>query len=193
MAEATATAVIQLLDDPRSRDGEWSGQVRPWLDGRIRKVARRARGAKWELVSSLPGVTVDHAGAQVRALLPTPVDAVPTEIAKLQVAGLDLEPGSPSAAIPGRLSVAITPLAPMTPLKVAVQVAHAAQLARTAMSAADVERWRAAGFGVRLERPDPPRWAHLVAVAAVQVHDGGFTEVAPGTLTAVTLWPTAFS
>jgi peptidyl-tRNA hydrolase len=193
VAEATATAVVRLLDDARSRDGEWSGQVQPWLDGRIRKVARRARGAKWDAVARLPGMTVDHAGAQVRALLPTPIDAVPAEIAKLQVAGLELEPGMPSPGRRGRLPIAVTPLAAMTPLKVAVQAAHAAQLARTAMGAADLERWRTAGFGVRLERPDRETWARLAETALVQVHDGGFTEVPPGTLTAVTLWPRAFS
>jgi peptidyl-tRNA hydrolase len=129
----------------------------------------------------------------VRALLPTPIDAVPPEIAKLQVAGLDLEPGQPSPAATDRLPVAITPLAPMTPLKVAVQVAHAAQFAWTTMGAAGLERWRAGGFGVRLERPDPETWARLVTTAEVQIHDGGFTEVAPSTLTAVALWTGAFT
>src|ERR1035441_8707111 len=62
-----ATAVVQLLDDPRSVDGEWHDEVQRWLDGRIRKVARRARGSKWDAAAELPGVTVSHAGAQVRA------------------------------------------------------------------------------------------------------------------------------
>ena len=48
VAEATATAVVQLLEDPRSIHGEWHEEVQRWLDGRIRKVARRARGSKWD-------------------------------------------------------------------------------------------------------------------------------------------------
>ncbi len=129
VAEAAATAVVRLLDDPRTVDGEWHDEVQRWLDGRIRKVARRARGSRWDAAAELPGVTVSHAGAQVRAFVPGPTDAVPPQIAKLQVAGLDLEPGTPSSAAPGILPIAVTPHVTMSPLKAAVQVAHAAQLA----------------------------------------------------------------
>jgi peptidyl-tRNA hydrolase len=186
--EATAMAVVRLLDDPRSTSGEWADAVQSWLDGRVRKVARRARGARWETVSALPGVTVDWAGAQVRAMLPTPTDAVPPEIGKLQVAGLDLTPGEPSLPAPGRLPLALTPLVAMSPLKSAVQAAHAAQFARTTMSARELEGWRSTGFEVRLVRPDAATWNQLLATARVTIHDGGFTEVAPGTLTAIALW-----
>ncbi|MDQ1494130.1 MAG: hypothetical protein QOG69_613 [Actinomycetota bacterium] len=186
--EATAMAVVRLLDDPRSSTGEWADAVQSWLAGRVRKVARRARGARWEIVSALPGVTVDWAGAQVRALLPTPTDAVPPEIGKLQVAGLDLHPGEPAPPAPGRLPVALTPVVTMSPLKSAVQAAHAAQFARTTMSAGELEGWRSTGFEVRLVRPDAATWSQLLATARVTVHDGGFTEVAPGTLTAIALW-----
>jgi hypothetical protein len=124
----------------------------------------------------------------VRALLPTPTDAVPPEIGKLQVAGLDLTPGQPSQPAPGRLRLALTPLAAMSPLKSAVQAAHAAQFARTTMSPAEVEGWRSTGFEVRLVRPDAATWNELLATARITVHDGGFTEVAPGTLTAIALW-----
>jgi len=187
VAEAAAMAVVQLLDDPRSVDGEWSADIQRWVDGRIRKVARRARGAQWLVAAELPGVTVEHAGAEVRAFVPTSTDAVPPEIAKLQVAGLELEAGTPSSD-PAALPVAITALVAMTPLKSAVQVAHAAQLARTTMSTADLERWRSTGFAVRLVRPDAATWARLIATAQVVVQDGGFTEIPPGTQTAAALW-----
>jgi len=185
VAEAVATAVVQFLEDPRSVDGEWHEEVQRWLDGRIRKVARRARGSKWDAVLSLPGVTVAHAGAQVRAFVPGPTDAVPPQIAKLQVAGLDLEPGTPLSAAPGILAIAVTPHVTMSPLKAAVQVAHAAQLA---VGLADVEGWRATGFGVRLVRPDVEEWARLSASARVVVRDAGFTEIPPDTQTAIALW-----
>jgi len=197
VAEAAATAVVRLLDDPRSAEGEWQSHVQRWLDGRIRKVARRARGAQWDAATELPGVTVEHAGAEVRAFVPGPTDAVPPQVAKLQVAGLDLEPGAPSSAAPGVLAVAITPLVAMSPLKAAVQVSHAAQLAHTTMAgtmagtptgAADLDSWRATGFGVRLVRPDADEWARLTASAQVVVRDAGFTEIPPDTQTAVALW-----
>jgi len=188
VAEAAARAVVQLLDDPRSVDGEWHEEVQRWLDGRIRKVARRARGSRWDAAVELPGVTVSHAGAQVRAFVPGPTDAVPAQIAKLQVAGLDLDPGTPSAAAPGILPIAVTPHVTMSPLKAAVQVAHAAQLALALTELADLDGWRATGFGVRLVRPDVEGWARLSASARVVVRDAGFTEIPPDTQTAITLW-----
>ena len=188
VAEAAAMAVVRLLDDLRSVEGEWTADIQRWIDGRIRKVARRARGAQWLAVTELAGMTVEHARAEVRAFVPTPTDVVPPEIAKLQVAGLELEAGTPSAD-PAALVVAITPLVTMTPLKSAVQVAHAAQLARTTMSAAELERWRSSGFAVRLLRPDASTWERLIATAQVVVQDGGFTEIPPGTQTTATLFP----
>jgi peptidyl-tRNA hydrolase len=186
VAEAVATAVVQLLDDPRSVDGEWHDEVQRWLDGRIRKVARRARGSKWDAAIQLPGITVSHSGAQVRAFVPGPTDAVPPQIAKLQVAGLDLDPGTPSSAAPGILPIAVTPHVTMSSLKAAVQVAHAAQLALTELT--DHDGWRATGFGVRLVRPDAEEWARLLASARVVVRDAGFTEIPPDTQTAIALW-----
>lgn len=188
VAEATASAVARLLDDPRSVDGEWSPSVRRWLDGRIRKVARRARGARWDAAVALPGVTVEHAGALVRAFVPCPTDAVPPEIAKLQVSGLELEPGEPAPPGPGVLPIALTPRVQMSALKAAVQVGHAAQLARTALRGPDLDRWRETGFAVRLERPAAPEWDRLAAAARVVVRDAGFTEIPPGTQTAIALW-----
>jgi hypothetical protein len=90
VCEAAATAVVRLLSDPRAVDGEWYERVRRWETARIRKVIRRARGVRWEAVQGLPGLTVDHDGAQVRAFVPGPMDEVPFELSRLQVAGLDL-------------------------------------------------------------------------------------------------------
>ncbi len=188
VAEAAATAVVQLLDDPRSIDGEWHDEVQRWLDGRIRKVARRARGSRWDAAAELPGVTVSHAGAQVRAFVPGPTDAVPPQIAKLQVAGLDLEPGTPSSAAPGVLADRGHPARHDEPAQ-----GSGAGRARGAASAgltelADVDGWRATGFGVRLVRPDVEGWARLSASARVVVRDAGFTEIPPDTQTAIALW-----
>jgi peptidyl-tRNA hydrolase len=189
VAEAVAIAVVRLLDDPRTGpDGQWWAPVERWLDGRIRKVARRARGARWQAVTALPGISVEHRGATARAFVPTPTDAVPAEIAKLQVSGLQLPLGAPSPERQGALVVAVTPNVDLSPLKAAVQVAHAAQLARTAMSRRALQRWRDAGFDVRLVRPEPALWARFAGAAKVVVRDAGYTEVPPGTRTTLALW-----
>ena len=189
VAETCASAVVTLLDDARSNDGgEWAGDVQRWLDGRIRKVARRARGSRWDAVQALPGVTLDRGGAEVRAFVPMPTDALPPELSKLQVAGLDLPAGQTTPSTPDVLKIAVTPHVTMSALKAAVQVAHAAQLARTDMSANELYRWRQTGFEVRLIRPDAVNWARWVATARVTVRDAGFTEIPPGTRTTIARW-----
>ncbi|SFN10594.1 hypothetical protein SAMN04489713_101254 [Actinomadura madurae] len=189
VCEAAATAVVRLLTDPRAADpeGEWREAVREWEARRIRKVTRRARGVRWPEAEALPGVTVEHAGAQVRAFPPGPVSEVPPQLAKLQVAGLDLpdeaEPGPPPE--PPYAAIALNPDVTITTGKAAAQCGHAAQLLLRRGRRRHVAAWVEAGARVHLARDVP--WSRCVKEAAVAVRDGGFTEVAPGTMTA-TAW-----
>ncbi|GLZ04439.1 hypothetical protein Acsp03_19050 [Actinomadura sp. NBRC 104412] len=183
---AAATAVVSLLTDPRAADpeGEWHPYVRRWESGRIRKVTRRARGVRWPEVQALPGVTVDVDGAEVRAFVPGPVDQVPPVLAKLQVAGLDLpdeEPKPPPEA--PYAAIALNPGVPMTTGKAAAQSGHAAQLLLRQARPADVMPWIEAGLRVHIPRDIP--WRRCVRHATVAVRDAGFTEVPPGTMTAI--------
>jgi peptidyl-tRNA hydrolase len=177
--EAVAMAVARLLADPRSAPGgDWHEAITEWESRRIRKVVRRARGARWTALDALPGVLVEHGGALARAFVPGPVTEVPVEIARLQVGGTDLpredEPGPPPR--PPYALVALNPRVPMTTGKAAAQSGHAVQL---------LLRARGAWPGLRVRVIEPPGWRTAIARADVAVRDGGFTEVAPGTLTAV--------
>src|SRR5437868_11135737 len=124
VCEAAAMAVVRLLTDPRAvePEGEWRWAVHEWESRRIRKVTRRARGVRWPEVEKLPGVTVAHAGAEVRAFVPGPVSDIPPELTKLQVAGLDLEEGEPAPLPePPYAVVALNPDVTMTTGKAAAQ------------------------------------------------------------------------
>ncbi|GAA2447610.1 aminoacyl-tRNA hydrolase [Actinomadura vinacea] len=184
---AAAAAVVRLLTDPRAADpeGEWHARVHRWESGRIRKVARRARGVRWPEVQALPGVTVAEEGAEVRAFVPGPVDEVPPELARLQVAGLDLaedeEPKPPPE--PPYAAIALNPDVPMTTGKAAAQSGHAAHLLLREADAPGLAEWIAGGPRVHVHRDIP--WRRCVERAAVHVRDAGFTEVPPGTMTAI--------
>jgi peptidyl-tRNA hydrolase len=182
--EAAARAALAVCLDPRAEDGgEWHEAVTTWIGSRIRKIARRARGAHWAAVQELPGVTVDVDGAQARALLPGPVEDVPRVVGRLQIGGTDLpddEPGPPGAGVP---VIWVNGALGMTVGKAAAQVGHASMLDAAARGLSAVPP-----YAVR--SAPPARWAELCRAAergeAVAVRDAGFTEVAPGTITAIT-------
>ncbi|WP_206518067.1 peptidyl-tRNA hydrolase [Rhodococcus sp. X156] len=190
---ASATAVATLLDDPRARTGgEWAPEVVRWTDGRIRKHSRRARGAAWQAVQTLPGVTAEVQGAQVRAFVPCATDAIPAPIAKLQLAGSELaDPDARAeveAVVDGPVVVTLCAEPPLSLGKAAAAAGHAAQLALYRMDDRRRAAWAAAGYPVVIEQPTPARWAHERTRQPVQVIDGGLTDVAPGTCTATARW-----
>jgi hypothetical protein len=182
--EAAARAALAVCLDPRAEPGgEWHEALATWIGSRIRKIARRARGAHWTAVQDLPGVTVDVAGAQVRALLPGPVDAVPKVVARLQIGGTDLPDDGPGPPPRGTPVIWVNGELGMTVGKAAAQVGHASMLDAAARRLREVPP-----YAVRTVGPD--RWAELCRAVqggvAVAVRDAGFTEVAPGTITAIT-------
>ena len=182
--EAAARAALAVCLDPRAEpDGEWHEAVATWVDARIRKIARRARGAHWEAVQDLPGVTVTVGDAQARALLPGPVDDVPKVVSRLQIGGTDLPDDDPGPLTLGVPVIWVNGVLGMTVGKAAAQVGHASMLDAAARGLDAVPP-----YAVR--SAPPARRAELCRAAergeAVAVRDAGFTEVAPGTITAIT-------
>jgi peptidyl-tRNA hydrolase len=184
--EGAARAVLVFLTDPRSADGEWTAAVRAWEDARIRKVVRRARGAGWERALALPGITVTHRTAQIRVFPPVPVDDWPPDLARLQVAGTDLEDQAPPAdPACGTPVLWLNPDLPMTAGKAMAQAGHAAQLGWWRLGPPERSEWKELDFDLAVRTAVRRRWADLLASGLPVVRDGGFTEVAPGSCTVV--------
>ncbi len=183
LLEAAARAALAVCLDPRAEpEGEWHEALTAWVGGRIRKIARRARGAHWAAVQDLPGVTVEVDGAEVRALLPGPVDDVPRVVSRLQIGGTDLPDDDPGPADPAVPVVWVNGALGMSVGKAAAQVGHASMLDAAVRGLRTVPP-----YAVRAA--DPEHWARLCREAergtAVAVRDAGFTEVAPGTITTI--------
>lgn len=199
VCEAVATAVVALLDRPEARPGgDWHPAVSRWLNGRIRKVVRRARAGRWDSVQAVPGITVEHADVQVRSMIPGPTDHVPEAVRRLQVSGLELPARAPAPpeppSNPTEATIWLNPHLALTTGKAAAQCGHAAQLAAAVMSPSDAAAWSESGHPLTVKAASPEQWSELAACAdhaqtrAVAVHDAGFTEIPAGSLTVIATW-----
>jgi peptidyl-tRNA hydrolase len=203
LLEAAAAAALAVSVDPRCKPGgEWHEPVRRWVSGRIRKVARRARGTHWDAVQSLPGRTVEVGGAEVRAFVPMPVADMPKVLTRLQISGSDLDADSPGEPADDAPVLWLNPAVPMSVGKAAAQVGHATMImaAQWYGESADtaLQQWAAADYRCSVRIADAVTWRRLHPgddpegvwrrhrVAAVR--DAGFTEVDPGTVTVLGQW-----
>lgn len=178
--EAATRGVLQILTGE-----QWREAIERWDGQRIRKVVRRARGAEWRRALTVDGLDVVHGSCELRVYPPVPVDDWPPELARLQVGGTQLDdPQPPDPHLSGPL-VLLSPHAEMTTGKAMAQAAHAAQLGWRAASARQRQRWAASGFATAVRDATPRQWQAAVGAGAPVVHDGGFTEVEPGTATAL--------
>ncbi len=204
LLEAAAAAAIAVCLDPRAEpEGEWHDDVAGWIGQRIRKVARRARGAHWQAVQELPGITIDVDGAQARALRPGRVADAPKEVTRLQISGSELEPDNPGPPTPGIPILWLNPHVQLTAGKAAAQVGHATMLLAAHLHAdgrADLlDDWSTLDYRCAVRTPTPKQWTNLhpgdnPAAAwrrrhVVAVRDAGFTEVDPGTVTVLAQLP----
>lgn len=186
---AAAQAVLAMLT---TDDEQWAAAVEAWDAQRIRKVVRRARGAGWRRAHEVPGLDVAHGSAEVRVYPPVAIDAWPAQLARLQVGGTELDDPEPPGAVPPGVPLALlSPHAAMSAGKAMAQVGHAAQLGYRALVEPARVAWQRAGFPIAVRAATVRQWAEALAAGAAVVHDGGFTEVEPGTATALFVAPSA--
>ncbi|MEU4191132.1 aminoacyl-tRNA hydrolase [Kribbella sp. NPDC026611] len=185
--ETAARAVLAILADERSGgDGEWAAAMSAWQDNRIRKIVKRARGVEWRRTESVPGITVVGGTAEVRVFPPTAVDAVPVELANLQVTGTDFEDVDElPALLPGVPVLWVNPALEMSSGKAMAQCGHAAQLAWWALSSQARKEWEANDFALAVRTASAAQWKELLSSRLPVVQDAGFTEVEPGSRTVV--------
>jgi peptidyl-tRNA hydrolase len=126
----------------------------------------------------------------VRAYVPGPLDQTPRPLAKLQIQSTDLEEVVRVDELPDRpgLVIAVTPFFEMSWGKQAAQCAHAGQWAWMRSDPQIVEEWNEADRPIIVAHPTEELWSKLHPTSAVQIHDGGFTEIPAGTNTAIALW-----
>jgi peptidyl-tRNA hydrolase len=181
--EAAARGVLLMLTSARP---EWADAVTEWDAQRIRKVVRRARGAEWRRALTVDGLDVTHGSAELRVYPPVPIDGWPPELSRLQVGGTNLDdPGPLPAVPPGTPLVLLSPHAEMTTGKAMAQAAHAAQLGWRSLRRRARAQWLDDGFPLAVRDASPLQWRDAIEAGAAVVHDGGFTEVEPGTATAL--------
>lgn len=189
LLEAAARATVALCLDPRVGVGaSWNEAFTEWTSARIRKVARRARGAQWRAAQEVPGVTVDVGGASARAFVPGRVGDLDPRIKRLQIGGTDVSAEDEHSVSAGPVLWIDASLS-MTVGKAAAQVGHASMLLAGAMSTAQCREWAASGFECSVRSASPEQWTRALdevrAGRAVAVRDAGFTEVAPGSTTVI--------
>ncbi|MET0133120.1 MAG: peptidyl-tRNA hydrolase [Kibdelosporangium sp.] len=199
LLEAAASAALAVCLDPQAEpDGPWHEPVSAWVAGHIRKVSRRARGTHWQAAQGFDGVTVEVAGAEVRALVPGLVIETPKEISRLQISGSDLPEDEPGPVPDGVPVLWLNPAVPLTAGKAAAQVGHASMLLAALLDDADIKAWASTGFQCAVRMPTRKHWTDLHPGAdpggawqerrVIAVRDAGFTEVDPGTVTVLAQW-----
>lgn len=181
ICETSAKAVVHLLS---TQEPSWRESIENWEEGRIRKVVRRAKAVHLSKVDDLPGISVTANGATVKAFLPTPINALPPQLSKMQVSGSE-PPEIGQASAGAWVKIFINPDLKMSVGKKAAQVSHAAQLILRAMTQQEREAWKSSSFSLSVHHSSEEEWAEALKLATISIVDAGLTEIPPGSQTVV--------
>lgn len=188
LANAVATATSQFLDTIEHGTAR-ADAVKRWMEGRIRKILRRAKNSGWHALEELPHETYLVEGVEIRVFDPSSMDEIPRAISKCQVSHLTTIPEQTAKIGPAEalLDIYTNRSLNMSPAKAAIAAGHVAQLMGLKLSPADYEKWRKSGFKVRTSTLGILGEFEALA-ASVAVRDAGLTEVPSGSITAIGIW-----
>ena len=179
IAVAALASVSALMANPRHP--YW----RPWAQGAFAKSVRRADAKMFAKVAAeFPEHALAELGAaKALGFAPMQADSLPKRIAKLQVSGTTLPAGD--SGNPTSVRIALNHDLGMSTGKAAAQAAHALFAWVLEGKPADVDRWRADGCRISVERLGSKEFAaQSRAASAPVIHDAGRTEITPGSATA---------
>ncbi len=193
---ATAKSVLSYLKASMGSSVRLKA-ISEWLDGRFRKVVRRAKNASWDKVQDVDGETFTYKGVSVRVITPMKMADLPKEIKKAQVSGLETLPDGISYFQDDNYALTIFLNRPlnMSSGKAAAATAHVAQKAFIDLmdyaytqnifkAQRDVEKWISAGFPIKVSTLGFIE-KHIAEQADVAIYDAGLTEVESGSITAI--------
>ena len=190
LSAAAAMAVVACcLDERAGGDTAFAAGLAGWYGARIRKVSRRARNIHWRRAQEVPGVTCSVNSAHARACVPSAIADTDPMIAKLQIGGTDLPPVEEEPPLRDVPLIAVDRDLQMSVGKQTAQVGHASMLLAAALPLEDAWTWARTGFELQVRELPGKHFREFCArPGAVEVADAGFTEVAPGSVTAAAIY-----
>jgi hypothetical protein len=181
---AATAALMELLT---SVNPDVQENLSEWLNGRIRKLVKRARNKAWDdtIEASENFAQATFGSATVRVFPPVHFSEMPPSLKKLQVTGLESEKQEifvdPNFT---GLEITVDSRLGMSTGKTVAQVNHVAQLFLMDGEIEKVEEWQKRGFPTRFKFSDEIASSPF----DIQVQDAGFTEIPAGSRTAIGLY-----
>lgn len=189
---AASDAMLALFNSTGTLGDTYDGLLKSWVDGRIRKVVKHAKPAKFHDIRKLlddRGVPYGYAdvdGSSALVLCPLRASTQHEEwfkpIHKLQLQGYHAPSSSVcDASASSCLIVTVNNGLGMSDGKMIAQLMHAVQVAVCDLDDDEYDAWKHGGFNIYPCLGKPSQEDSII------IHDAGFTEIPPDSFTASAL------